>query len=56
MRYMAVIARCNGMMTCLLPTIVLFAHDMTVCTSISRTYAKWGVTCLCVARRQVSRW
>ena len=34
MRYMAVIARCNRMMTCLLPAVVLFAHDMAVCTSL----------------------
>ena len=31
MRNMAVIARCNRMMTCLLPAVILFAHDVAVC-------------------------
>ena len=31
---MAVIARCNGMMTRLLPAVVLFAHDMAVCAGL----------------------
>ena len=31
MRYMAVIARCNRVVTRLLPAVVLFAHDVAVC-------------------------
>ena len=49
MRYMAIIARCNGMMTRLLPAVILFAHDMAVCTSL-RVIGEIGCTLRIIKR------